>query len=104
MMSCPAAPGPRALSDLLLGHRRADVAGDVQVIPFRFDAVHRDALGVAVFFLPELVGNYDFLMCSSFSTFWRLPLSKCSEALMKSTTSGYFVFVDGAPAGNRTRI
>jgi|GEM_PF-5243483 len=45
--------------NLLLAHCGADVAGNVQVVAFLGDALHRDAFGIAVFFLSELVGVDD---------------------------------------------
>ena len=46
-------------ADLLLAHRRADVAGDVQVEVVLLDLVHLHSAGVAGFFLSELVGVDD---------------------------------------------
>ena len=45
--------------DLRLSHRRADVAGDVQVEVVLLDLVHLDPAGVAGLFLSELVGVDD---------------------------------------------
>ncbi len=46
-------------ADLLLRNRRADVAGDVQVVAFLGDSLHSDALGVAILLLAELVRGDD---------------------------------------------
>jgi len=52
-------PMHRREVDLLLRGRRADVAGDVEVVALLDDSLHRDALGIAVLFFSELVGVDD---------------------------------------------
>ncbi len=47
--------------DLLIRYCRADVAGNVQVVAFLGDALHGDALGVAVLFRPVAVGVDDLV-------------------------------------------
>lgn len=47
--------------DFLFLHGRADVAGDVEVVTFFGDALHRDALGIAVFFAALAVGLDNFV-------------------------------------------
>lgn len=54
-------PMRRGQINLLFLHGGADIAGDVEVVTFLGDAIHRDALGVARLFAALLVGGDDLV-------------------------------------------
>src|SRR5688572_6597446 len=54
--------------DLLLCLNGANIAGDVEIVSFLGDLLHRDTLGVTVFFAAVLVSRDDFLDVVRFSS------------------------------------